>query len=126
MLKTDINRCFSALLEMRTDKIITELRKEKGWSQTDLANNSDVSRVMIGKYERGEAIPSIEVAKKIADAFNVSLDYLVGEGQNANFDKKILQRITDIQSMSEERKSTLFDLIDTYVRDAKTRQAYLH
>ena len=43
---------------------------------------------MIGKYERGDAIPSFEVAKKIVDAFEVSLDYLVGEGQNANFDKK--------------------------------------
>jgi len=43
-----------------------------------LANNSGVSRVMIGKYERGEAVPSIGAAKKIADAFEVSLDYLVG------------------------------------------------
>jgi len=43
---------------------------------------------MIGKYERGEAVPSIEAAKKIADAFEVSLDYLVGEGINALFDKK--------------------------------------
>ncbi len=43
-----------------------------------MANNSGVSRVMIGKYERGEAVPSIGAAKKIADAFEVSLDYLVG------------------------------------------------
>ncbi|NJS42111.1 helix-turn-helix transcriptional regulator, partial [Candidatus Gracilibacteria bacterium] len=64
------------------------LRDKKGWSQTDLAQNSNVSRVMIGKYERGEAVPSIDAAKKIADAFEVSLDFLVGEGQNAMFDKK--------------------------------------
>ncbi|MFC3198293.1 helix-turn-helix domain-containing protein [Parapedobacter deserti] len=32
---------------------------------------------MIGKYERGEAVPSIE-AKKFADALEISLDYLVG------------------------------------------------
>jgi transcriptional regulator with XRE-family HTH domain len=45
-----------------------------------LADNSGVSRVMIGKYERGEAVPSIDAAKKIADALEVSLDNLVGEG----------------------------------------------
>jgi len=124
LLETAINRHFGILLGMKTDKIITELRKEKNWSQTDLADRSDVSRVMIGKYERGEAVPSIEAAKKIADAFGVSLDYLVGEGQNVHFDKKILKRISDIQGMSDEKKTTLFDLIDTYVRDDKAKQAY--
>jgi transcriptional regulator with XRE-family HTH domain len=79
---------------------------------------------MVGKYERDDAIPSIEVAKKIADAFEVSLDYLVGEGQNASFDKKTLQRIQDLELLEENKKKTLFDLIDTYIRDAKTRQAY--
>ncbi len=52
---------------------------------------------MVGKYERGDAIPSLEVAKKIAGAFEVSLDYLVGEGQNASFDKKTLKRIQDLE-----------------------------
>jgi transcriptional regulator with XRE-family HTH domain len=61
---------------METGKIIATLRDSKGWSQADL----------IGKYERGEAVPSIDAAKKIADAFEVSLDYLVGEGQNFRFD----------------------------------------
>ena len=49
----------------KTSKIIADLRKAKGWSQTELANNSSVSREMIGKYERGEAVPSIDAAKKI-------------------------------------------------------------
>lgn len=110
---------------MNTHKIIADLREEKGWSQTDLANSSDVSRVMIGKYERGEAIPSIEAAKKIADALEVSLDYLVGEGQNAKFDKKTLQRLEELEQLDEAKKQTLFDLIDTYIRDAKTRKTYL-
>jgi transcriptional regulator with XRE-family HTH domain len=56
---------------MVTGSIITFLRKEKDWSQTKLATKSGVSREMIGKYERGEAVSSIEAAKKIADAFEV-------------------------------------------------------
>jgi transcriptional regulator with XRE-family HTH domain len=63
---------------METGKIIASLRDKKGFSQTELADKSGVSRVMIGKYERGEALPSIDAAKKIADALEVSLDYLVG------------------------------------------------
>ena len=109
---------------MNTSKVIADLRVEKGWSQTDLANNSGVSRVMIGKYERGEASPSIEAAKKIADAFGVSLDYLVGEGQNASFDKKTVQRLQDIESLELPVKEKLFFLIDTVIRDNKAKKAY--
>ncbi|MET6997060.1 helix-turn-helix domain-containing protein [Chitinophaga defluvii] len=89
---------------MNTSKIIADLRDKKGWSQTDLADKREVSRVMIGKYERGEAVPSIDAAKKIADALEVSLDYLVGVGMNAKFDKKTLKRLEDLELLEEEKK----------------------
>lgn len=111
---------------MNTGKIIAELRDKNGMSQTDLADKSGVSRVMIGKYERGEAAPSIDAAKKIADALEVSLDNLVGEGAFKAFDKKTLQRFKDLEHLEEDKKKTLFDLIDTYIRDAKGRKAYAH
>ena len=111
---------------MNTGKIIAELRDKKGISQVDLADKSGVSRVMIGKYERGEAAPSIDAAKKIADALGVSLDQLVGEGLYRDFDKKTLQRFRDLEHLEEDKKKTLFDLIDTYIRDAKARKAYAH
>ncbi len=109
---------------METGKIIALLRDQKNWSQTDLANNSSVSRVMIGKYERGEAVPSIDAAKKIADAFEVSLDYLVGEGQNSKFDKKTVKRLQDIEALTPTVKDKLFFLIDTVIRDTNAQKAY--
>jgi len=59
---------------------------------------------MIGKYERDDAMPSIEAAKKIADAFEVSLDYLVGEGQNAAFDKKPFNVFRKFKILTQIRK----------------------
>jgi transcriptional regulator with XRE-family HTH domain len=109
---------------MNTGKIIADLRDAKGWSQTDLADKSGVSRVMIGKYERDEAVPSIDAAKKIADALEVSLDYLVGEGINSKLDKKTLKRLEKLELLEEDKKHTLFDSIDTYIRDFKARKAY--
>lgn len=105
-------------------KIIAALRDKKGFSQTELAEKSGVSRVMIGKYERGEAIPSIDAAKKIADALEVSLDYLVGEGINSKLDKQALKRLQDLEHLEDDKKKMLFDMIDTYIRDAKARKAY--
>jgi transcriptional regulator with XRE-family HTH domain len=110
---------------MKTGAIITELRKKMGWSQSDLANKTDISQVMVGKYERGDAAPSIEVAKKIADAFGVSLDYLVGEGQNMMFDKRTLKRLQDIEQMKPDLKEKLYFVIDSIIRDSKAMQAYV-
>jgi transcriptional regulator with XRE-family HTH domain len=104
---------------METGSIITSLRKEKNWSQTELATKSGVSREMIGKYERGEAVPSIEAAKKIADAFEVSLDYLVGEGINSKFDKKTVKRLQDIEKLEAGDKEHVFAMLDAFLAKNK-------
>ncbi len=103
---------------------IAQLRKQKGWSQTELAKKINASREAIGKYERNEAVPSVETAKKIADAFEVALDYMVDESTNPTFDKKTVKRFQDIQSLAAEDKAHVFALLDAFLRDARTRKAY--
>jgi transcriptional regulator with XRE-family HTH domain len=104
---------------------ISLLRKEKNWSQSELAQIIEASREIIGKYERGENLPSIEMVAKMAKAFGVTVDYLIGEGENAAFDKEIIERINDIQKMDDSTKSVLFNVIDTYIQNFKTKQAFL-
>lgn len=94
-----LNFSFLLTQNMNIGSKITELRKAQNWSQADLADKIQVSRVIVGKYERNEAAPSIDIAKKIADAFGISLDYLVGEGKNAQYNKKTLQIIEDIEAL---------------------------
>jgi len=59
---------------------IIQLRKQLNISQSKLAEKAEVSRAIIEKYERNENSPSIEVLLKIAKVFNVSVDFLIGEG----------------------------------------------
>jgi len=103
---------------------IIALRKKKGWSQTDLAQAIDASRDMIGKYERNDNLPSIEVAFKLAEVFDVSVDYLLGKGQYASYDKDTIRRLQDIENLDPDTKMTLFRVIDTFLRDSKARVAY--
>ena len=98
---------------------ISELRKAKKWSQTDLSKHVGVSREIIGRYERNEVSPSIDVAKKIADALEVSLDYLAGEGQYAQFDKQTLKLINDIEELEPSIKEKLLFLANAVIRDFK-------
>ena len=103
---------------------IIELRKDKGWSQAQLAEAVNASRDIIGKYERNDNSPSIEMALKIAKVFDISVDYLLGEGKHASFDKDTLKRLEDIESLDQNTRNTLFSVIDTFLRDAKARVAY--
>ena len=100
---------------------IMQLRKAKGWSQTDLAKAVNASREAIGKYERNEAVPAVDTAKKIADAFEVSLDYLVGEGLNASFDKKNIQRLQEIENMEPEEKNHVLFTLDALIKSVKLK-----
>ncbi len=104
--------------------IIANLRKENGWSQSDLSVKSGVSREMISKYERRLAIPSVDAAKKIADSFGVTVDFLLGDGEFASYDKETVERIENIQKMDENTRSVLFNVIDTYIQNFKTKQAF--
>lgn len=63
--------------------ILKELMQEKGIQQQQMAEILNVSRASIYKYQQGKAEPNIETLVKIADYFDVSLDYLCGR-QNKN------------------------------------------
>ena len=82
------------------------------------------SHLRIGKYERGEVSASVETAKKIADAFDVMLDYLVDETAAGTFDKKTVQRIQELQNLPDEEQRRVFVMMDAFLRDARARVAY--
>ena len=104
-------------------KIIT-LRKEKNWSQGDLAEQVNASREIIGKYERNENLPSVEMALKMAKAFGVTVDFLLGEGEYASYDKDTVDRLKNIQKLDNQTRSILFNVIDTYIQNYRTKQAF--
>ena len=83
--------------------IVADLRKEKKISQTDLANRLGIHKNVLGRYERNEVLPSIDIARKIADILEVSLDYLVGNTDTV-LEKDLLKKITDIQKLPGDKK----------------------
>ncbi|WP_445505745.1 helix-turn-helix domain-containing protein [Niallia sp. 03091] len=60
------------------------LRNEKKLKQEDLAIKLNISKSAIGMYERNEREPSFEITKKIANFFDVTIDYLINGKENTN------------------------------------------
>lgn len=102
---------------------ITSLRKRKGISQGELGKAVGTSGDIIGKYERDEVKPSVEVASKIADVLEVGLDFLLGK-ISVELDKKTLKRLLDIQKLNEQDRAHVFEMVDAFLRDRKTKKAY--
>ena len=99
---------------------IVALRKKQKWSQDELAKKVGTSAPIIGRYERNEIKPSIEVAKKLADELGVTIDYLIS-GSNKIFDKDLLE---DIENLSEEDRQQVYYVLDMALSYHKTKQDF--
>ncbi len=60
---------------------LQQLRQQAGWSQDLLAEQLDVSRQAVSRWERDETLPETEKVVRIAQLFDVSLDYLLRQEQ---------------------------------------------
>lgn len=103
---------------MAFGSIVAQLRKEQGISQTDLAKQLGIHKNVLGRYERNEVLPSIEIARKIADILDVSLDFLTGK-VDVEMDKTIRQRILEVSKFDEDDKMHIFSVIDAFVAKRK-------
>ena len=62
---------------------ITELRKESGLTQLELAEKLNYSDKAVSKWERAESLPDVSILKQIADMFDVTVDYLLKSDHTA-------------------------------------------
>lgn len=97
---------------------ITRFRKEKKLSQNELGKKIGTSGDIIGRYERNEVKPSIEVAAKIADTLNVSLDLLI-EKITVELDQDLTKRLVEIQQMDSQDKEHIIYTIDALIKNVK-------
>lgn len=76
---------------MEISQALANFRKKAGVSQYDVAAKIGIRQSVYSRYEQGINIPSAEVIRKIACAYNVSTDYLLGlkETPNKEFDEKL-------------------------------------
>jgi len=101
------------------------LRKERKISQGELAKKVGIHPNVLGRYEREETTPSIDIVTKLSDALNVSLDYLVGK-VDVELDKNLIEKIITIQKLPEEDKYCLMYSIDGLIQHALNRKIYVN
>lgn len=63
-------------------RVVRSEREERGWSLTELAQRSGVSRAMISTVERGEANPTATLLGRLSGAFGLTLSQLVARAED--------------------------------------------
>lgn len=80
----------------KTGSFIAALRKEKGYTQTALAEILNVSNRTVSKWENGDGYPDITILPEIARVFNVSVDELLNGEKALNSEADI--KVTEVEN----------------------------
>ena len=100
---------------------LKKLRKEKGWSQDQLAEKIGIHGRHVGKYEIGKAMPNAETVVKIAKVFGISIDYLLMDKDDLSLksrisDTKLLLAFESVDQMNPRNKEVIMTLIDAFIK----------
>jgi transcriptional regulator with XRE-family HTH domain len=99
---------------------LTEVREAKGFTKDKLGKAINIHYSQIGRYERNEASPSADALKKMANALDVSTDYLMN-GTTADLaaeniqDKTLINQFNRITELSSDNKIVVSKLIDAFL-----------
>jgi Predicted transcriptional regulators len=105
-----------------------EVRKRKGISQQNVADSLGLSRGRLGNYEQGTREPDSEMLRQLANFYNVSVDYLLGNsneprppigGHDIRLAAHNERRFDDV---SNEEADMLEAVLKAYRADPKNRK----
>ena len=99
-------------------KRIKEVRKSKKLLQAELGALVGTSGDIIGRYERGKMSPSIETTVKIAEALEVSVDYLVGK-IDIELNNEMIYRLEKIAERPKKEREFMYSVIDFMLQEYK-------
>ena len=102
---------------------LARLRKEKGYTQVELAKKMGIIQVLISDYERDKLRPYHDMIVCFAQALEVSADELLGLKSSKNKGSKpslyVLRRIKKIEALPTSQQKTLLRTIDTFLKGAE-------
>ncbi|MGF7429617.1 helix-turn-helix transcriptional regulator [Thermoanaerobacterium thermosaccharolyticum] len=97
---------------MKFNEILKSLRLEKKLNQKDVAEALGIDRTTYTKYETGKSEPDFEITSKIANYFDVSIDYLLGKSDIRNPEKIVQDKLTekDKKDIAKDLEKMMNDL----------------
>lgn len=93
---------------------LKRLRRDKKWTQSELADKCNVRLGQISKIERNETDPKLSTIYSLINALECSPNSLISDIKQENMDSRMAIALERIQNLSEKDKNTLLSVIDKY------------
>ena len=105
---------------------LKKLRKNRGWSQGQLAQKIGADLQRISKYERGVIWPTMELMVKMAKVFDVTVDFLIRNDKDTAVGKiknqELLSQLEEINNLPEPDQETVVSFLDAFIKRRKFEQ----
>ena len=96
---------------------LRETRTQKGYTLQSLAQKVGTGAVYLGEIERGLKMPSLNSFIKIAEALDVSADYLL-RNELTSGSEYIYNDITEkLRNLTPKQRKTAADILDAYIKN---------
>lgn len=118
MTNEEIKKAFGARVK--------ELRKQRGWTQKELASKFDVRFSVLNKYESGIHFPPAGKLVELAEIFDTSVDYLLTGDESEDVplhSHRLLARFKELEAFENEDQETVIKLIDAMILKQKMERA---
>ena len=90
-------------------KQIKMLRTIRGWTQEEFGKRLGVSKVTVSSYEHGLRVPNVEMLNKLADLFEVTVDYLLGRDETCGASEMEREMIGILRRLPEDQNHMLLE-----------------
>ena len=92
----------------RIGKFLQELRKEKGLTQEQLAEQMGVARRTVSRWETGSNMPDLDILVELSDLYEVDLrEILSGERKSEQMNEELKETVMQVADYSTEEKTRL-------------------
>lgn len=90
-------------------------RREKGYTQHDLAQMADIGEMYLGEIERGIKMPSMKSFIKIIEALDLSADYILRDELTAGKDYVYDELTQKLKALTPKQRKTAADILGAYL-----------
>lgn len=94
---------------------LRRFRREYHLTQKDVANILGVQESAYQRYEQGRSLPSVAVVIKIADHFDISVDYLLGRTDDPNLERNN-EKVDLSEAIIKHLRQTAYDSVDNEIK----------
>ena len=96
-------------------EILSSLRRQRGWTQREVAERTGIRATQITRYEKGQSLPTADALKLLADCFGVPIDSLITGQVPAFEDKMLLDQFQRVQRLPEDDRELIKRIVEAFL-----------